>query len=147
MRTLLSCVFFVVTAAGCYTEVPLETPTPAAGTQVVVDLTDQGALDLAKDLGPAVDKLEGKIVTADESHLQVAVSSTQKKNGVESSWNGEQVTIQRSEIASLSQRKLSGGKTAALAGGLAAAVAGAAVVIGGATGGSSNGGGGTTGGQ
>jgi hypothetical protein len=92
-----------------------------------VQLTDRGTADLAHLLGPSVGAVEGRVLAADDSALTLAVLLTRRRDGVESFWRGERVTVARGQVAWLGTRSLARGRSALLAG---AVVAGAALAAG-----------------
>lgn len=127
----------------CYSYAPSVTP-PAPGARVSAELTDAGTVELARYLGPGAGTIEGRVLTVDDSVLNLAVSAVRKRNGAESEWSGEPVPLRRALVAHLGVRELSRGRTAAAAGAFALAVGGVALTF--ASGGTGGGSGGTGGG-
>ena len=121
MRSLWITVLALPMAAGCYTYRPLasvDTVMPAAGTDVEVRLTTAGATALANEIGPDMLTIQGHVLEADSATLSVAVTRTETARGIGYDWKGEHVTLQRSAIADLRQKKFAVGPSA-LIGGLA----------------------------
>lgn len=116
----------VLLVPGCYRYQPLETPTPAAGTRVVADLTNAGTLELASQIGPGIASLRGAVVECDQEALLIALSSVLGRNEQETFWSGEQVRIPRTAVARVQQRRFALGKSflfgGTVVGGLLAAV-------------------------
>lgn len=114
---LICCAPAMVLLSGCYEyALPRGTATPAPGREVRVALTDMGTATLAPAVGPGVTSLDGRLVSADDSALTVAVESTVKRNGLEDLWKGENVSVPRTQVASLQERSFSRSKTAVVAG-------------------------------
>ena len=115
---------------GCYqyrSAGPVDSVEPAAGRRVTLALTDQGAADLAAELGGGVSSVEGEIIGADAERFEIAVSATEDQRRITSDWKGERVSIPRHAIASVRERRFSPGATglagALVVGGLAGAYA------------------------
>jgi hypothetical protein len=105
-----------VLLGGCYTYRPLGTPAPAPGTRVSAELTGDGARELSGQVGPEVEHVEGEVVAVDSSGVQLAVRQIESTRGIQSDWNGENVTIPRSAVSGWQQRRLSVGGTGFLGG-------------------------------
>jgi hypothetical protein len=148
----ICCAPTVVLLSGCYEYVAPRTGSngvgplaPPTGTAVRVELTDAGTASLASAVGPGVTSLTGRLVSANDSAVTVAVDATVKRNGLEDFWKGENVVVRRSEVAAFQEKAFSRTKTAVASGiavGLAAIFYAA---LGGSLGGGSGGtpGGGT----
>lgn len=121
MRSLLIAGLTLPLVAGCYTYRPLasvDTVMPAAGAEVEAQLTTAGATALANEIGPDMLSIQGRILAADSSSLTLAVDRTETARHIGYDWKGEHVTLPRSAIASLRQKKFAVGPSA-LIGGLA----------------------------
>lgn len=125
--------------SGCYTYVPLTTPSPQPGTRVSADLTRDGTDSLAGYLGRNVVNVDGRVMAAGADTISLSVVSVTTSNGESSDWQGETVTIPQSMISRLSERRLARGSTALLVGGVIVLFVAAAKALGGALGGSGNG--------
>lgn len=101
-----------------------------AGRDVRVTLTPDARTTLASKIGTQVRALAGKVQTADTSGLTIAMTRTTLMDGSEASWNNELVSIPSGDIASIQQRKMSGGKTAAMVALVAGVTAAVALSIG-----------------
>jgi len=132
--------------AGCYTYAPVDVSLGMpAERDVAVDLSDRGRYELGGSIGQSPARVEGRLLSASDTTLTLAVSSVSSIGGAKAPWAGEAVTVRRSGVASVQQRRLSKGRTALLIG----ALIGAAALIftaGLAIGGGSDSGGGDTGG-
>jgi hypothetical protein len=100
----------------CYTYRPLTTAEPAAGTQVSAQLTGDGSRELAAQVGPDVLHVEGKVLHADSTGLDLEVREIESYRGIRSDWNGEQVRVPRVAVAGIQERKLSPGGTGIMSG-------------------------------
>ena len=106
--------------AACYTYRPLPTQAPEPGTRISAQLTGQGSQDLAGQIGPDVLHVEGEVVEADSSGLNLVVREIESYRGVRSDWKGEHVRLPRAAVAGIQRRKLSPGGTGLMGGVLAA---------------------------
>lgn len=129
---------------GCYVSVPVNTPSPALGTKVEVQLTDDGSQSLARYLGRNVTGVDGRLVSANDSSLSLSVSQVSLSDGDDQFWKGEQVALPRNAIATIRQKKLSVWRSGLLAGALLAAVATAGSISSSSAGGPRGGGTGST---
>ncbi len=138
---------------GCYVQSPL-TSLPTPGTEIVVELNDEGRVGMASQVGPSVTSIEGLLDSAStDSAFTLRVSGVSIINGAFAKWAGEPVTVRPAFVQSLAERRLSKGRTAVLAGGLAVAATvfvatrGLGVLGGGGSPAPSPGGGGTSNGR
>ena len=115
---------FIFSAAlslsACYTYRPLASPEPTAGTRVSAQLTGTGSRELTAQIGPDVLHVEGKVLQADSTGLDLEVREIESYRGIRSDWNGEQVRLPRLAVAGIQERKLSPGGTGIMGGVLAA---------------------------
>jgi hypothetical protein len=122
--------------AGCYT---YAVPQGAlrGGTRIRVGLTDAGSGALASYLGPGVESVEGTYLPdSDSTSVIVAVATTTRGNGVQSYWTGERVSIPRTVVASIRERRLSVSRTSLTTAGVLAAAVALGTAFSGANGGS-----------
>ena len=110
----------VLIFAGCYTYRPLSTPAPEPGSRVSAQLTGQGSFDLASQIGPDVLHVEGDVVEADSSGLELVVREVESYRGIRTDWQGETVRIPREALAGMQERRLSIGGTGVMGGVMAA---------------------------
>jgi len=107
---------------GCYSSLPLqEGPAPTA-QRVVLSLNDQGRAALSQQLGTAVDRIEGEILSENEGGYAVSVFHVSQLNGNSATWNGEHVTVAKSQISGFQLRRLNRTRTALLAAGVTVGV-------------------------
>lgn len=98
-------------ASACYTYLPLRTPEPRPGMRVSADLTDSGSASLGEYLGRDAAAVQGRVTGVADTALEVAVVSVRSRNGQESFWRGEPVSVRRSLIARVRERRLAKGGT------------------------------------
>lgn len=97
---------------GCYTAVPISGESARTGTRISVELTDAGTVEMASQVGPRIHMLVGDVNVVSDSTIVLSMRSATDVRGVESLWQGEQVTVRRGDIASVGERQLSTGRTA-----------------------------------
>lgn len=120
LRTVLlfSCVLLT---GGCYRYVPTGgAPTVSAGTDVEVELTDAGVVDLAHLLGPNTTTIRGRLKATEADTLRLAVGSITKRRGDEEFWSGEAVAVPRVDVATVRVRRVSATRSALFGLGVAA---------------------------
>ena len=119
-------VFAALSMCGaCYQYAAFQPSPSTLGQAVRVQLTDAGTARVASLVGPGASYLDGNLASLTDSSYTMAVTDLGRSNGTEESWKGEQVTVARSEPASIPLRKAAPGRSAALT---AALVGGAALV-------------------
>ncbi len=111
----------VLLSMGCYSSVPVETE-PRPGQEIVVGLTDVGSKELAQYLGPKVSVVNGRYLGTAADSLQLSVTSTETRTGEEHFWTGEDVSISKQAVATLSEKKISTLRSALLTAGIIGAV-------------------------
>ena len=111
----------------CYSFGPPPAGGPPAGADARVQLSSEGTTELARDLGPRVGAVDGKIASVgSDGSLVLAVTWVQLVDGVRQPWTGEgRVTIPKQYVASVEQRTLNRRKSY-IAG---AAIAGAVLLV------------------
>jgi hypothetical protein len=117
--------------AGCYTYRPIATSAPPQGTRVSAQLTGQGSVDLSRQVGPDVLHIEGDVVEADSSGLELVVREIESFRGIRADWHGERVRIPRTAMAGMQERRLSVGGTTLMGGVVAAGLYAVYRVLGG----------------
>src|ERR1051325_6533857 len=89
-----------VVLCSCYEYLPPpERSDTLNGKRVQLTLTDMGSAMLAPQIGPQNDA------------LTLRVQSVRNRNGLESGWNGERVSVPRSYIEHLEERRFSKRRT------------------------------------
>ena len=132
-------VLLVLAAMGCFTYNNVPHTDALPGREIQVDLNVSGRTELAKQIGPEVRSVIGRLDAADTSGLTVAISKTTVMNGDDNGWHGEPVVIPYRYIAQTEERTLSKGKTVALLALLTGAASGLGLLVGHAAGASSGG--------
>ena len=117
-----------VTSGACYRYTPIDSPSPALGSEVRLRLTDAGAITMAPLVGNRIEVVDGHISSVADTSVTVSVTGTIDRLGSEVPWKGEQVVFPRTTVAGLERRSLDKGKSY-LVGGIAAGLV-AAVGIG-----------------
>ena len=128
-RPLLLCA--ALSLAACYTYRPLATAEPTAGSRVSAQLTTAGSQELVSEIGPDVLHVEGMVLQADSSGLDLEVKEIESYRGIRSDWNGEQVRLPREAVAGLQERRLSPGGTGLMGGAVIAGLYAIYQVLGG----------------
>jgi hypothetical protein len=123
VRRALSAMLLVV--CGCQRYVELGNSPAVTRGDVRLTVSDETASVQYGAIGSNVRQVEGKIISASDSAITLAVTSVQRRTGFEESWNGESVSIPRTSIVLVEGRELSFSRTlatvgAVVAGGLAA---------------------------
>ena len=112
-------------STACYSYVPLAEPGARNGDELRVHLTTSGAADLAREIGPRVAVVEGRVlqVSAD-SAMTLAVTQLRSTTGNQTAWEGDvPLVIPQSAVASVERRRLARGRTVAVSTGVTAGLA------------------------
>jgi hypothetical protein len=112
MTRCLSVLIATWCAAACYYYEPIATLEPAQGSYLSATLNDLGTDTLSRSIGPDVRSIRGRLLTADETALHLSVTGVTLHHGENITWKGEPVTLNRSYVAGLEQRRLSRPRTA-----------------------------------
>ena len=100
---------------GCYTLHPTGGGVPPVGTEVAFDVNDAGRLALGGQMGPEIKQVEGRLLDQENGEYVVAVSTIRLLRGGEQTWSGEKVRIKTEHVGTAYTRRLSKGRTIALA--------------------------------
>ena len=111
MRVLVW-IAIVITSAGCYGYYPSPAGTPRTGVRVTAELSDSGTMSLARYVGPSVAAVEGRLLRATDTEIELSVLSVRQHSGVEASWRGERLTLSRDLLRGIEERRLSVARTA-----------------------------------
>jgi hypothetical protein len=112
------------TVAGCYRATPIQGVETDVGAPVRVQLTDQASFELTPLIGNGIVRADGRLVSASDSALTLSLTNVVARNGIETTWKGEQVTIKRTGVARVDRRELDRRRSwLAGVGGVAATVA------------------------
>jgi hypothetical protein len=106
----------IALVSGCYTYRPLANAEPETGTRISAELTDEGARELSGTIGPGIEHVEGEVLSVDSTAIKLSVRQVQAVLGWQTDWSGEPVTIPRTAVAGLQERRLSVGGTGFVSG-------------------------------
>ena len=111
--------------AGCYSYVPLGDQRAGVGAEVRVHISPAGALELAREIGPRMASVDGRILEyGPDSGFTLAVTQLRSMSGEQVAWQGDvPLAIPRSAIATVERRQLARGRTAAASTGATVALA------------------------
>ena len=115
----------VITSGACYRYTPIDSSSPALGSEVRLRLTDAGAITMAPLVGNRIEVVDGHISSVADTSVTLSVTQTTDRLGSEVTWKGEQVVFPRTTVAGLERRSLDKGKSYLVGGitaGLVAAV-------------------------
>jgi hypothetical protein len=97
--------------AGCYSFEPFTPVSPRSGDRVSIDLSKYRSEELTKQVGPGVVSIWGRTLDTDEVSVKISVLSTTNGKEQVTRWNGEQVRIALQDVAKVSHRRFSLGRT------------------------------------
>lgn len=117
---------FALLITGCYTLEPMVTAQPATGSKVALSINDAGRVALGGQMGPAVLRVHGRLVSHDTEEYDLAVTGVDLLAGGFQTWQGERVRISDDHVSALLERRFSKAKTIALG----AAAIGAVALVG-----------------
>jgi hypothetical protein len=115
-RFRLASALCLVFAGACYQSVPVDSGAVTVGREVVLDLTDRGAIELASQLGVQLRSVAGRVNTVSADRYDVSVTQTTSRSGVETIWRGESAVIQRQYVDRLYERRVDRKRTWIVAG-------------------------------
>lgn len=112
------------TMAGCYRATPIRGVTTDVGAPVRLQLTDQASYELSPLIGSGIVRADGQLTSATDSALTLSLTNVVARNGIETTWKGEQVSFKRSGLVRIDRRELDRGRSWLVGvGGVAATVA------------------------
>lgn len=118
----------VVVLGACYRYAPMDAA-PAAGAAVRMHLTEGGAAQMAPVLGAGTTSVTGRVLSATDTGLVLAVTETGRNGGERVTWSGERIAVPSGALASAERRSLHPWRTLGVAGvGVAAGALIAAIV-------------------
>jgi len=80
-------------------------------TRVSVVLSDYGRLEASKQIGPQAARVEGAVLSTNDSAYLLSVSGVKPISGQWVRWSGEAVTMRRDYVAFTYERRPARGKT------------------------------------
>lgn len=126
LKQLIALPLLGVLLTGCFDLRPVEPATPKIGSNVALELNDAGRNALAPTMGPAIDRIEGRLLQRDSSEYIVAVSGVQFLRGDSQSWGGASSRVQSNFVNKYYSVQFSPVRTAILG---AALVAGGVFIV------------------
>lgn len=115
-------ILLALLASGCHRYAALAPADLSPGRQVRAELGDDGSADLARWIGPRGVAVGGRIESVSDSALTISVTEVVRRNGVAESWRGEQVSVPRSQLATVRERRFDRTRTLLLGAGVVAAL-------------------------
>ena len=97
--------------AGCYRQLPLETPLPQPNQRIVADVTDTGVVAMSNLLGPGAQEVEGIVVAANNESWDLRVLRVDYRGGTSVTWKEEQVRFPRYALSQATERRFSRGRS------------------------------------
>lgn len=119
------------TTASCYRLTPTDGGAPTVGRELVLQLSERGAIELAPKLGVQLRSVTGRVADFRNDAYEMAVTQTNSRSGVETLWRGEQASIPRAYVVQVAERRLDRRRTWLVAGISAVGVAIAGSAFGG----------------
>ena len=107
----------------CYSYAPVRS-TPQSGSQVALEVTDEGRVALNEKLGPGVVRLEGTLAGVEGDELLVDASAVRQIRGYITDLGGVRVRVPQKYVTRMDERRLSRSRTLLVVGGIVAIVAG-----------------------
>ncbi|MGH7754576.1 MAG: hypothetical protein ACREN5_17355, partial [Gemmatimonadales bacterium] len=103
--------------AGCYTYVPLIAPPPEPDRVLAFDLNDRGRAEVVDNVGPETARVEGTLLRNTDTDYVIRVARVITLRGRAYPWSGETVTLNRSYVSELREKRFSPPRTLVAAGG------------------------------
>lgn len=101
------CIATMALQTACFSYAPLGTMAPSPAQQVGVVINDRGRTLLGERVGALVDRIDGRIVSADSQNVVLDVYRVTDLRGTATTWTGERVTIPRDAVLGFRERKIS----------------------------------------
>ena len=109
-------------SSGCYTYAAVPTSQPLIEKSAEFRITDAGRVELARQLGPGILTVEGRVVRQDEAGWTLRVYRLIDLRGQATTWTGEIVELPRASVELVSRRDFDRARSAiafaSVAGGL-----------------------------
>jgi hypothetical protein len=110
----------VVGLGGCYGYFAPPTGASLTGHEAQLRLSDSGAVVLASAIGPSAESITGRVVADSGAAYVVSLSSVTRRDGDETLWHGERISVPRTLIVDTGTRRFSPSRTALFSGILSA---------------------------
>lgn len=111
-----------LSTTACYSYTTVQTA-PPPGTQVALEVTDEGRVALRDKIGPGVVRLEGTMAGVDSSGLLVDAQAVRQVKGYISDLGGVRVTLPRQYVTRIDERRFNTSRTLIVAGAIVGVVA------------------------
>lgn len=115
-RFVLAAAVVFPVMAGCYTQVPLETATPAPLTRVIARVTDSGAVAIGPSVGPGASEVEGVVASATPDLWTLNLLRVDYRGGTSTIWKREPVAFPRYALSHATQKRVSKSRSWMVAG-------------------------------
>jgi len=102
-------------SSGCFQYVPLTPQAAAVGSQVRIELSDQGVVSVQPALGNSVTAVEGTVRDAAADRLTIALVDVERRGSGMQTWAGETLVLKPEDIRVVSERRLSQKRTTVVA--------------------------------
>ena len=116
-------------ASGCATYRPIDRDVARLTSEVRVDLTERGTLELGPQIGAGIVSLDGHIEAVTDSVVRISLKQVVSRAGDTQQWVGEAVTVPLSYVNVYRGRRPSGWRSVLLGTALAVAVVAVAVAF------------------
>jgi hypothetical protein len=104
MRVGLLAVCLTVVGSGCFRYQMVDGPQAAVGAELRVHLVEPAPDSVRRVVGAQAVSVDGRLTSASESAITLAVGATHTAAGRKNSWAGESVVLPRVAIASIERR-------------------------------------------
>jgi hypothetical protein len=125
------CPLLLLLLNACYRYVPLTQPEVSPAALVSVELSTQGASELAAIIGRDIRKVRGRVLNADEESITLGMASVTDAKGIDTGWKGEPVRFPRRFLADITERRFSLGRTLLFSGAAVGGTVAASSILGG----------------
>ena len=116
-------------ATGCATYRPIDRDVARSATDVRVDLTERGTLELGPQIGSGIVSLDGHIESVTDTTVRMSLKQVVSRAGDTQQWVGEAVTVPLSYVNVYRGRRPSVWRSVILGTALAAAVTAVAIAF------------------
>lgn len=116
--------------AGCFNYVPVISPSPARWAEVQAELSTPASFALQDVTVHGIVAARGRVIYADQDSVVLAALRLWSQSGDSYLGEGVGITIPRSQLAAMREKRLSAGKTLLALGSGAALIAGVIVAVG-----------------
>jgi hypothetical protein len=93
-------------ASACYRLTPVEGGAAPTGTEVRLELTDEGSLRMAPMIGPRISAIDGRVLDPGDTAIVLAVESVVARGGRTMPWSQERLSVPRNAVGSVRTRTL-----------------------------------------